>query len=1130
MASGGVMSPGDAGSDPVVTPRGLAPGSARLAIGRRENSHAGGPVGSAPLTRLMRADRPEMRRAVHSWLDRYDTDRPAAVSELVSLLLVVADVPCNTSLDGKDVEGRDPAEVVHDLVAAIAVVASEKGADFMQHWFSSREKGASRVRENFRNFWRELAAGASCQTLLDGLLALLRAWIRAMADCGFRAIRHTATVAGLQFVEGLQVQCCALREFCATAAMQVQDGGAEQAPLSSLAAEVLHTQRCLKDLVVAKDGLAMALLGKRSMDVDPEIRRCCFEAMRCWAKSDPESLLDSRWTRFLYYALSDHDAKTRTVALLALRDVLKSDPTGTPAALVSLAGHVAGRLCDRCRDVDPAAGAAAIQCAAALATRNLLPDDKYDAIVELIWDGDQQRRTEAATFVSRFVLSEDILDYATGAVPSAAMSTNPESVVVAHRRARMLLQFFEEYADGHCVLMDRLVAAFWKRASCLEDWDVLSSMLLPGTEHSVSGEQQSAMIFMMEAIARRASAEVMVSNKIDGPAHASVVLERACKALVPKLPAVLSMCQAEALAVRHTASLCRYLLKHAVSRNGPVVGGAGSVGLMTVATANATAQALKTAYLRQPEPESLEHLAEAMAYLLEVAGSAKQSITELTTGLRTRFLELADQLSSENGDKQNVPLDEEGAASLEKALLVTATRLRILNKAFDVSMCDLSNFGAAVLGLLDDRAAAISSGTRLSGTAAQLAATLLELLSMTLMRQTVQLLQPEPLVGCVAHDAMSEREVQLLPAAADDLCSVCAALMSSDPDQNVRTAAFVSVLSLLAAWWNGTRLAGQHKIKAADAWILPVSPELASSLWTHVGQLLIDANTIPGDIVSLCAVPEPGNMRQASSFSQLFGTLHAVLSTSGKPADDQPEIAVVADADRVQTAVLCSALVATCQHPDVLEGSLPALVLSQALSPREDLQETAWVLLKRLKKDANIFADSAEAFFTVLLQAVRAVHQDAGVGVARDLSYRLLQHVGVGKLTQTMQTALVAALRAGIHAALSGDVENPGLLEALVPWVTKHVVDDSAIEELVAWAAEQIKRSPDVEARACAAGLAEFLEECNKVVTGTRRAGRRDNGATEMGATTAVGKKKRHLTANARGHGGADAPQRKRGK
>ncbi|CAE7253364.1 unnamed protein product [Symbiodinium natans] len=137
----------------------------------------------APLVRALRAKTPDLRKVASTWLDRFAADRHAALAELVQLILVVADLPSQTTVVKEDLQDREPNEVVTELTASLALETTERGADFTQHWLVSREKGAQRVRENYPNIWRELVLAPPVDALLGNLLQLLRAWTLAFAEC-----------------------------------------------------------------------------------------------------------------------------------------------------------------------------------------------------------------------------------------------------------------------------------------------------------------------------------------------------------------------------------------------------------------------------------------------------------------------------------------------------------------------------------------------------------------------------------------------------------------------------------------------------------------------------------------------------------------------------------------------------------------------------------------------------------------------------------------------------------------------------------------------------------------------------------------------------------------------------------
>lgn len=52
---------------------------------------------------------------------------------------------------------------------------------------------------------------------------MLRDWTLALSECQFRSLRHVATVAALNIVDGLGSACQALQELCDTADVQIRD-------------------------------------------------------------------------------------------------------------------------------------------------------------------------------------------------------------------------------------------------------------------------------------------------------------------------------------------------------------------------------------------------------------------------------------------------------------------------------------------------------------------------------------------------------------------------------------------------------------------------------------------------------------------------------------------------------------------------------------------------------------------------------------------------------------------------------------------------------------------------------------------------------------------------------------------
>eukprot|EP00439_Symbiodinium_sp_Y106_P017867 s3240_g2.t1 len=676
--------------------------------------------------------------------------------------------------------------------------------------------------------------------------------------------------------------------------------------------------------------------------MDPEIRKSCVEALDRWTKSDAQTSRQAAWKQYLHWATSDPDAKVRTAALAALTAMLRADPGAEEVR--SLAEDVRPNVIKRCNDVDASASAAALRCAVVLAELGSLPEDEYDPIVDLIWDKDEQRRTEAATFVSRFVFSEDVFDYA-GAHISAGSLLPVGPPAESRRRLRMLLEFMEDYDEGHKELADRLAAALWCKASCLEDFEAFASLLL-GSE-VLPPDLHTRLVFLAEATVRRAFEDF---NGAKESKHAEAVLDRAVRAFLPRLPALLEACQAEQAAMRRATALCSHLLHHcAYQRRGEErpLGAAGE----------AAAEAMKAAYLRQTDPEATEHIALALSYLIPLCPGARPIVRSMAATLRTRFMQTAALLLDDTGSAMQ---QEESKVPPMENLLATAQYLRILTKAADVSECDIEGFMTAVLQLIDQR----QDSQRISP---QLTVVLLELASLLLVRFAALSMGKRP--PCVEHDEADAEKLKKAPTAVEDLMELATGLLESDENPRVRTAAFVSALCVAGAWWNAAHFAKTSGLveDSSMSWVPSLDERLSHALSGHLGRLLEEANAIPEDTIFHTGTLEAEGILRPSAISQVFSLLSQGL------ASDSP----VTDAETVRLVRLTSLVVVRCRHREVVQGNLPSLLLSMSLSPRADVREVAWSLIKLLRTQAHDAPEAAQEFFKALLKAVKIVHQIA---------------------------------------------------------------------------------------------------------------------------------------------------------
>ncbi|CAE7251272.1 unnamed protein product, partial [Symbiodinium sp. CCMP2592] len=110
------------------------------------------------------------------------------------------------------------------------------------------------------------------------------------------------------------------------------------------------------------------------------------------------------------------------------------------------------------------------------------------------------------------------------------------------------------------------------------------------------------------------------------------------------------------------------------------------------------------------------------------------------------------------------------------------------------------------------------------------------------------------------------------------------------------------------------------------------------------------ANAIPEDTVFHTGTLEAEGILRPSAISQVFSLLSQGL------ASDSP----VSDAETVRLVRLTSLVVVRCRHREVVQGNLPSLLLSMSLSPRTDVREVAWSLIKLLRTQAHEAEEAAQ--------------------------------------------------------------------------------------------------------------------------------------------------------------------------
>ncbi|CAL1155456.1 unnamed protein product [Cladocopium goreaui] len=281
------------------------------------------------------------------------------------------------------------------------------------------------------------------------------------------------------------------------------------------------------------------------------------------------------------------------------------------------------------------------------------------------------------------------------------------------------------------------------------------------------------------------------------------LLQRAARALCPPLPTLLSTFQSE----KATEMFCP----------------PGPGGLLAGSAGEPVARALRGPF-GQTDLEALEHLALAWAHLLELCG-ARPVLHDLVKSLYDTFLQLAALVGKPSQGEIEAEAQLLGRVPMPDTLLATAQRLRILAKAYDVSLCDVEGFVSTALSMVEG----VQTGT----VEPELTVTLLEILALISVRHAGQ-------------RAQQPKIYWNLPLGRE----VATGFLTKDEDHRLKSAAFGVALCTLSAWWNAAHFGKTEEVPGDGAcdvldtevkpWFCQLPDALQDALANHLGTLLAE--------------------------------------------------------------------------------------------------------------------------------------------------------------------------------------------------------------------------------------------------------------------------------------------------
>ncbi len=413
-----------------------------------------------------------LANVVQSWLGRYEENGLGAVAQLCTLLGRAAGA--SVTLDPhQDIESPD-AEALQAKLIDPSVTKYPFAAD-------------KTFGENVLSFFGKLVAQAGDVLMDEFLIAHLTVWIEMLSNWEARPFRHVGTAVGLQLISSL---------------IKVQKKS--KGDKAKQVAELINT---LFEIVFVL----------RYRDVWMDLRALCIKALSSWVLDYDDVMLDTRYIKYIGWALFDPKPSVRLEAVRGLLGLYDSEDR--LEQLEKFTTRFKGRIGSLPDDKDIAVACAGVRLCAVLAKADKLEEERVQHIYELVADKNQTVRAAAGEFALAIYFGQE-------------------------EGPLQLLEFAKD-KSADCVV--RALWAAGTPAAWLRDWEAFTRLLLR-EEEGLTNEQQALLAGLLSASVAQV---VAANNKAD-------VLK--CNTdIVNCLHKLLKRFKADAAAVRPLVAMVRHV-------------------------------------------------------------------------------------------------------------------------------------------------------------------------------------------------------------------------------------------------------------------------------------------------------------------------------------------------------------------------------------------------------------------------------------------------------------------------------------------------------------------------------------------------------------------------------------------
>mmetsp|Transcript_41328 Transcript_41328/g.96435 ORF Transcript_41328/g.96435 Transcript_41328/m.96435 type:complete len:1137 (+) Transcript_41328:44-3454(+) len=1064
----------------------------------------------------------DVKLRAQDWAALCSQDLEVALFEVLDLIFRLAGLPRAVTKEDLQVE---PAELVIRLPDWVKMNNIDPS-------FYPLLPSIAQSRRSVSNLEKFIAQGLgeqSGQALLESqLAATLTRWLLVLPNAQIRSVRHVATVAALAVAEALGYQVESLSrshdtlERQLTSARRNITARQEQQLKRDVATSARHT----KDMQVARNQLLETIVPLRSRDISEVIRVYTLNAVERLMKAAPDMYKDNKWTSRVFLMVHDPAAEVRGRALAVITQWYGPNNKMSPDVkerLQNFAKSAMPHLVERTFDVAPVVSAAAVRCLRQPVLAELLEDDQFDTIVNLIIGGlDDEIREEAALFINQHVFSDpgichkerpkkrgevrDAVATMAGDVEDAAEDDVDGRDIVREQdnsatAISMLLEFLENYMSDKLRSVERVVAAFWRRAPALWHWGTMVNLCLVGEGsrrvglEPISVSQRLCLLYIMEAAVRQADEDVKIAREKDKES-AALRMNEACVIFLPEMPRLMDICRPEEEHFLLLSHVCKILLEYAVENSQSQV----------LVNAKAMCSALKRTIESSVPLETMRNCADSLLSLAKNFDEAKTAFLDLSKTVHTTCVELLQDSTRLQELRpvlfrfltlvnRGIDMSFGSTAMLQRQLALLRARIawsRERRKMLEQQAQRENIKDEPNVSPRSPRSPLLSPGGEPTGPRkrrrlqsrpddvpdVRLTLLMLESVSAAVMwhvrmafwvetqgvspegRKAAELQVSEMLQGFTELPLLRAE----LPGMMTELRNVCMELLDSDFHALVQACAFSTYMTLLHLCVGvsdtlSLEVDESGKPAPATGWgatyKVRVPKNHMEALFNHLNGLYVsmtdaEIEGVPFNAEGLRVEPKKKSYHPVPSQGTLTSLRFLAMKTMQCPGDD-PEAAGHLEPTRQDLllfAVLATRQIMECELEEIIGGPMAVLALTQLEKARpRPLKEAAAALLRRHKESAKLSEEFAEFFFSVQQEAIESLFRCSGTEAAISLSLSLVRQWGVRPLPW-MERPLYVVVREAILTCVTPDRSRLPLLDAYTSWIKSEYVRESRCKEI----------------------------------------------------------------------------------